>query len=123
MTLHKTNKLHLVTPVLFVGLALLAWMALPTGMNAGPANKGEELFKSKCAGCHGPDGSGKTAMGKMMKLRDLGSPEVQKLSDAQIHTIIEKGKSPMPSFGSQLNKTEMSELVSYIRELGKKEKK
>src|SRR5258706_2509401 len=33
------------------------------------------VYKAKCAGCHGADGSGQTAMGKAMKLRDLGSAE------------------------------------------------
>ena len=34
-------------------------------------------YKSKCASCHGANGSGQTAAGKAMKLKDLRSAEVQ----------------------------------------------
>ena len=37
-------------------------------------------YKAKCATCHGPDGKGDTAMGKTMKVKDLGSADVQKQS-------------------------------------------
>ncbi len=123
MKFQPQKKLRLVIPALFVGLGLIVWMAMPSGMTGASASEGTQLFKSKCAGCHGPDGKGQTSMGKMMKLKDLGSPEVQKLSDAQIHEIIEKGKRPMPPFGNQMSKEQIGDLVSYIRGLGKKEKK
>ena len=45
-------------------------------------------YKAKCATCHGPDGKGDTAMGKTMKVKDLGSAEVQKQSDADVATIM-----------------------------------
>ena len=103
-------------------LALLVWAVLPGGIKAAPANQGAELFKGKCAGCHGPDGKGQTSMGKMMHLKDLGSADVQKMTNAQIYDVIAKGKSPMPGFGSQLSKEQINELVTFIRDLGKKEK-
>ena len=55
-------------------------------------------YKAKCATCHGPDGKGDTAMGKTMKVKDLDSADVQKQSDADLTTIIEKGKKPMPGY-------------------------
>jgi cytochrome c6 len=85
-----------------------------------PAGEGESVYKAKCAVCHAADGSGGTPMGKKMKLRDLASPEVQKQSDAQLAEIIGKGKSPMPGYEKQLDKEKIQQLVSYIRELGKK---
>ena len=99
--------------------ALLVAMALPSGTSAA-GSKGAELFKSKCASCHGPDAKGQTPMGKMMKIKDLTSEEVQKQSDAELHEIIAKGKKPMPEYGSKLKKEEIDELVAYLRELGKK---
>jgi cytochrome c6 len=76
------------------------------------ANKGAELFASKCQMCHGPHGKNGP-----MHLKDLGSEEVQKLSNAEIHEIISKGKMPMPAFGNKLSKAQINELVSYIRSL------
>jgi mono/diheme cytochrome c family protein len=104
----------------FIAFVLLAWAILPNAGGAAPANAGSELFKDKCAGCHGPDGKAQTSMAKMMHLKDLGSAEVQKSTNKELHDIIAKGKSPMPAFGSQLKEEQINELVSYIRTLGKK---
>jgi mono/diheme cytochrome c family protein len=76
-------------------------------------------YKAKCATCHGPDGKGDTAMGKTMKVKDLGSDEVQKQSDTEMTTIIEKGKKPMPGYEGKLTKEQIDGLVKYIRSLKK----
>ena len=76
-------------------------------------------YKAKCATCHGPDGKGDTAMGKTMKVKDLGSPEVQKQSEADMATIIEKGKKPMPGYEGKLTKDQIDGLVKYVRSLKK----
>ena len=70
--------------------------------------------------CHGPDGSGDTAMGKKMKIRDLRSADVQKQTDAQLAEIIAKGKSPMQGYDKTLDKAKIDDVVAYLRELGKK---
>ena len=76
-------------------------------------------YKAKCATCHGPDGKGDTAMGKTMKVKDLGSAEVQKQSDADVTTIIDKGKKPMPGYEGKLTKEQIDGLVKYVRSLKK----
>jgi mono/diheme cytochrome c family protein len=81
---------------------------------------GEDVFKAKCASCHGPDGAGKTTMGTMLKIRDLGSADVQKQTDADLNRIITKGKNKMPVFDGKLKKEQIEQLVGYVRELGKK---
>jgi mono/diheme cytochrome c family protein len=86
------------------------------------AQDGATLFKTKCAMCHGPDGKGDSPMGKKLNVRDLGSPDVQKQSDAELATIIEKGKNKMPAFGGKLSAEQITALVSHIRELGKARK-
>jgi mono/diheme cytochrome c family protein len=116
------RRLHWAALALFAAFVVFVWAALPAAVNAVPANQGAELFKAKCAGCHGPDGKGQSSMGKMMHLKDLGSAEVQKMPDKEIHDMIAKGKTPMPAFGSELNQAQINELVAYIRDLGKKEK-
>ena len=58
-------------------------------------------------------------MGKTMKVKDLGSAEVQKQSDADVATIIEKGKKPMPGYEGKLTKEQIDGLVKYVRSLKK----
>jgi mono/diheme cytochrome c family protein len=107
---------------LALALAVPALIVLATISNAGqpPAGAGESIFKAKCAMCHGADGGGDTTMGKKMKVRDLGSAEVQKQSDAELAEIIAKGKPPMSGYEKQLDKEKIKQVVSYLRELCKK---
>ena len=77
-------------------------------------------FKAKCAMCHGADGSGSTAAGKAMKVRDLSSPDVQGQTDAQISDIITNGKDKMPAYKGKLTDDQIKGLVAYIRTLAKK---
>ena len=78
------------------------------------------LFKSKCAMCHGDDGSGSTATGRALKAKDLRSDEVQKTSDAELTDVITKGRNNMPAFGQKLKPDQIQQLVAYIRHISKK---
>jgi mono/diheme cytochrome c family protein len=80
------------------------------------------VYKQRCAVCHGPDGAGKTAMGRSMNLKDLRSAEVQQMTDAQLYDIIAKGKGKMPGYEASLGPDTVKQLVVYIRELGKQGK-
>jgi cytochrome c6 len=101
-----------------VGAMSLVMLALPITSLA--ADEGADLFKAKCAMCHGQDASGKTAMGEKLKIRDLRSAEVQKQTDAELEGIISKGKEKMPAYGSKLSKEQIEKLVGFLREAGKK---
>lgn len=83
------------------------------------ADTGADIFKSKCAACHGATGAGDTAMGKNLKLRDLGSADVQKQSDEELTNIITNGKGKMPKYDGKLTKEQITEVVKYIRTLKK----
>jgi mono/diheme cytochrome c family protein len=74
-------------------------------------------FKAKCAMCHGPDGKGDTSMGKTLKLRDLGSAEVQSQSDADLTGIITSGKGKMPKYDGKLTADQIKDVVKYVRTL------
>src|SRR5580658_3272989 len=80
---------------------------------------GEALYKAKCAGCHGADGKGETAVGKTNKIRDLGSADVQAQGDDAIAGIIGSGKGKMPAYGKSLKAEQIKDLVAYIRSLKK----
>jgi cytochrome c6 len=84
------------------------------------AQDGATLFKTKCAMCHGADGKGETPMGKKLNIRDLSSAEVQKQTDAELTTMISKGKGKMPAFEGKLTAEQIGQVLAHIRELGKK---
>ncbi|HZS08010.1 MAG TPA: cytochrome c [Blastocatellia bacterium] len=101
-------------------LAVSIWSAGPSQAVSLPADEGKSLFASKCAACHGLDGSGNTAKGKEFKVRDLRSAEVQKQADAKLFEVIAKGVKKMPGYEKTLGKDKVEALVAYTRALAKK---
>jgi len=91
-----------------------------THRQANAQDTGETIFKSKCAMCHGPDGSGKTKMGEALKIPDLHSADTQKLTDTELTQVIAKGKNKMPAYDGKLSKDEIARMVAFIRDFGKK---
>ena len=77
-------------------------------------------YKAKCSACHGADAKGETPVGKKMGIKDLASPEVQKMSDAELTAAIADGKNKMPSYKKSLKPDQIKELVAYIRSLAEK---
>lgn len=98
---------------LAVVAVVLAMLALPLATFA--ADEAADLYKSKCAMCHGPDGKG-----KMAGTKDLGSAEVQKMSDADLTATLTNGKPPkMPAYKGKLTDDQIKSLVAYVRTLKK----
>jgi cytochrome c6 len=84
------------------------------------ASPASATYSAKCAMCHGADGKGNTPVGKALKVPDYKSPEVLKLTDAQLVASITGGKGKMPAFGSRLSGAEIQGLAKYVRTLQKK---
>jgi mono/diheme cytochrome c family protein len=91
---------------------------------AGDSANGEKLYKVFCASCHGNQGEGKKKMGTA-----LASPQyLQYTTDEQIWKSIAYGREETrmaPSLKGlegvrQLSKSEISDIVSYIRSLSAK---
>ena len=95
--------------------AVLLFIGLPAH-----AQDGAALFKTKCAACHGADGKGDNSMGKALKLRDLGSDDVQKQTDAELTDIITNGKGKMTAYKGKLTDDQIKSLVAFTRTLKKK---
>jgi cytochrome c6 len=115
-TLKRRNQMRK-SLVLALTLVVLS-LALPAMADAGP--DGAALYKGKCAMCHGADGKGQTSMGKSMKLRDLGSPEVQKQTDAELIAITANGKGKMPAYKSKMSEADIKAVIVAIRDMAKK---
>jgi cytochrome c6 len=109
------NKIKLILSAGAVLLTVAAYAAMPSLSTTAAVQDGATTYKTKCASCHGLDGSGNTAAGKKLNIRDL-RPEAKKMSDAQISELITKGKGKMPankSFSADLVK----QVVAHVRGL------
>jgi len=120
VTKDKTERHAMIASIIFLlifffGLTLfVSWVVRA---NLGPDSVASTAtFRTKCAMCHGRDGTG-SQVGKSMNVPDLRSPVVQKMSDAQLAQIISDGKGVMPSFKNSLSEDQIHGLVTYIRSL------
>jgi cytochrome c6 len=78
-------------------------------------DSGEDTYKSKCAMCHGADGTS-----KMANVPPLGGAAVQGKSDADLKAVVSKGIPPkMPSFAGKLTEAQIDNIVAFIRTLKK----
>jgi mono/diheme cytochrome c family protein len=75
------------------------------------------LWASNCASCHGKDGSGTTAMGKKLGVKDY--TKEQSFSDAEATNVIKNGKGKMKAYKDKFSDADVKALVAYVRSLKK----
>ena len=75
------------------------------------------LWNQHCASCHGKDGSGGTAMGKKLGVKDYTKD--QSFSDAEAEKVIKDGKGKMKGFKGKVSDDDAKALVAYVRSLKK----
>ena len=96
-----------------------AVLILAGGATVWAQGDAKDLYMSKCATCHGPDGAGKTAMGKKLKVQDAHA-SVAKMSAEQMIKVVTDGKGQdMSGYGKQFSVEQIKGLVDYYRTLGK----
>lgn len=102
------------TIVLFFGLmATMAGIALAADVKAG-----EDTFNTSCKMCHGDKGATPNpSIAKMfgVTIPVLGSKAVQANSDADLRTVITKGKGKMPA--TKVTGTAVDDVIAYLRTL------
>lgn len=80
----------------------------------------EDVYKAKCAGCHGADGKG-SAAGLKMGAKPFSAPDVQKMSDAAIVDYIENGgpqKKATHMFSNKgVDAGQAGKLATYVKSL------
>jgi cytochrome c6 len=91
-------------------IATIVAVVLSISLSA-QAQDASGLYKSKCAMCHGADGSKITA-------HNFQSADVQKQSDSDLADVITNGKGKMPAYKT-LKPEDVKGLVAYIRTLKK----
>ena len=99
-------------------IAIVGILLLPV-LTIWAQNEAKELYASKCAVCHGPDGAGKTVMGKKLKIEDVHVLATKHSAEEMIG-VVEKGKAPsMKAYGKDFSKEQIKSIVEYYRSLAK----
>lgn len=98
--------------------ALIMMLVLTAAFTAvASAQSAADTYKSKCAMCHGADGSASTPAGKAMKTIPVTDPQFTKASDAELFAITKNGKGKMPAYGGKLTDVQIKELIAHMRSL------
>ena len=100
-------------------IGALSLLALSLAVPALAQNNGAEIFKSKCALCHGADGLATTTTAKMMKVPSFRSPDLVKAPESLLVEATKDGKGKMPAYKNQLTDAQIQQVVAYIRTLQK----
>ncbi len=102
-------------------LAIFSLAALSTcAVYAADAKAGQAVYDKSCKGCHGADGTPNAAMAKAMKvdMKDLKSPEVQAMSEADLEKVVTMGKGKMHPVAS-VTGASVSDVIAYVKTLKK----
>jgi cytochrome c6 len=89
--------------------AVVATMAMPL-----VAADGAAIFKAKCKGCHGADGTKTMAA---MGIKPINSDAVKSKGAATLTAEVTNGVNKMPAFKSKLSGDEINAVVQYVLSL------
>jgi cytochrome c6 len=123
-------KTFVKSSLVLLTLLLCSWQAFPAPQEKAAEEKKKEaartaeLFKDKCARCHGEDGRGQTVIGRM-----VGAPDFtdegwwdEEKNEQRFARSITEGKGEMPAFGRKLNRREIGDLASHVKTFRKSER-
>ena len=101
-------------------LVIVVALAFAAICSAADATAGKPMYDKSCKSCHGADGVANPAITKMLKveIKDLGSPEVQGMSDEALGKIITEGKGKMKPIHTVTGDS-VHDVVAYVRTLKK----
>jgi cytochrome c5 len=94
--------------------------SLGSAYAAGDATAGKAIYEKACKACHGATGTANPGMAKAMnvEVKDLGSSDVQAMSDGDLKKIVTDGKGKMRPISSVAGKS-VDDVVAYVRTLKK----
>ena len=98
-------------------LAVLAAAVCLAGSMSFAQSAGAATYKAKCQICHGATGAADTPTAKMLKVLPLASPEMKKLTEAEMIKATTDGKAKMPAFKGKLTDAQIKDAVVYFRAL------
>ncbi len=96
--------------------ATILLLAASTAVAFADAQGGQAAYDKSCKSCHGASGTPNPAIAKMMKveMKDLGSAEVQSMSDVDLKKIMTEGKGKMKP-AKTISGAAADDVIAYIR--------
>ena len=86
---------------------------------ASAQSNGADIYKAKCALCHGAAGLGDTSAGKALNAASFKDPAIIKASDDELIAAVKNGKGKMPPNNGRLTDAQITAVIAYIRTLQK----
>jgi len=93
---------------------IIAWSVSSAEISASSlkkASKGQQLYADNCVGCHGDRGLGTAS-----------APSICNVKQNAFMKAVMDGKGSMPSFKTDLSKSDTKKIVSYIKAINKAKK-
>jgi len=79
--------------------------------------RGDTLYQTFCAVCHGQTGNVETRVGPQVAALPLTTPRAIAWSDGYLYSIIRYGRGVMPRYGDRIRGLARWEVVNYVRRL------
>jgi mono/diheme cytochrome c family protein len=76
---------------------------------------GEATYTAKCKTCHGAAGTPAPAMAKMMGIKAVSDPDIQKLTAAQVAAAVKDGKGKMKPVA--LTDAQIKDVAAFFKTL------
>jgi len=101
------------TPRTYALLVLAMSAACAVALAQSP---GEATYKAKCQSCHGASGTPNPSLAKLLGVKPLSDPDVQKLTPEQMASAVKNGKGKMKPVAG-LTDAQIKDVVAYYRGL------
>ncbi len=95
-------------------LIISALMTMSVGAFA--ADAGADLYKAKCQGCHGADGT-PSAMGAKMGAKPV--KDLKDKTEADFVKVTTDGQGKMPAYKGKLTEEQIKAVATYMKGLAK----
>lgn len=96
--------------------ALFALIASLASLPAIAQSPGEADYKAKCQSCHGADGNPNPNLAKLLGVKPVSDPDIQKLTPDQMANAVKNGKGKMKPVAG-LTDAQIKDVVAYYRGL------
>jgi mono/diheme cytochrome c family protein len=79
--------------------------------------RGDTLYHTNCAVCHGNIGAGDGPVGPKVAAPSLLTPRAMAYTDGYLYSMIRYGRGVMPRYGDRIRGAVRWEVVNYVRQL------
>ena len=80
------------------------------------AQSGDATYKAKCQSCHGANGTPNPSLAKLLGIKPVSDPDIQKLTLEQMASAVKNGKGKMKPVAG-LSDAQIKDVVAYYRGL------